>query len=139
MPVHIIHINCENTELLNSIAGDVFDNEINPDFLSDYVKDKNHIMLIALKNNIVVGQVSSVIHRHIDKPMELYIDNLGVTPSCQRQGIATKLVKSALTIAKKVGCGEIWVAVEPKNQQAKYFYASLNYSMQKALIFEGCL
>lgn len=139
MPVNIIHINYENTELLNSIAEDVFDKEIDSDFLSDYVKEKNHIMLIALKNNIVVGQVSSVIHRHIDKPMELYIGNLGVTPSCQRQGIATKLVGNVLAIAKKVGCGEIWMAIEPKNQQAEYFYASLNYSTQKALIFEGRL
>lgn len=139
MPVNIIHINCENIELLNSIAEDVFDKDIDSEFLSNYVKEKNHIMIVALKNSIVVGQVSSVVHRHIDKPMDLYIGNLGVTPSCQRQGIATKLVENVLAVAKKVGCEEIWVAIEPENQQAKCFYTSLNYSTQRALIFEGCL
>jgi len=139
LPVNVIHLSCDNTELLNSIAADVFDKEINFEFLSNYVKEKNHIMLVALKNNVVVGQVSSVIHKHIDKPMELYINNLGVTPSCQRQGIATELIDNLLTIAKKAGCGEIWVATEPENQQANDFYTSLNFSKQKAFIFEGNL
>jgi len=139
LPVNIIQISYENTELLNSIAEDVFDNEIDFEFLSNYVKEKSHLMLIALTNNVVVGQVSSVIHIHIDRPMELYINNLGVTPSCQRQGIATKLIENSLAIAKEMGCEEIWVATEPENRQARRFYASLNFSMQKAFVFESSL
>ncbi len=95
MQINIAHITYDNTELLNLIVEDGFDKEVDFNFLSSYVK--SHIMLAALKNGVVIGQVSSVIQNHIDIPMELYIDDLGVTPLCQRQSVAIKLI----TITKK--------------------------------------
>lgn len=139
MAIDIVHLNQDNSEFLGSVAEDVFDENINFDYLAKYVTEENHIMLVALHEEVVIGQVISVIHRHPDKPTELYVDDLGVSPKFQRQGVATLMLKELLLIARERGCKEIWVATEPDNEQAKGFYSSLNLSTRTALIFEGDL
>ena len=107
--------------------------------MAKYVTEESHIMLIALHKNVVIGQVLSVIHRHPDKSTELYVDDLGVSPKFQRQGIATLMFKELLLLARERGCKEIWMTTEPDNEQAKGFYSSLNLGARAALIFEGDL
>ena len=63
-------------------------------------------MLVALRAGEVVAQVAAVIHRHPDKPTELYIDEVGVTPALQRQGIARAMLEQMLALGKALGCAE---------------------------------
>jgi acetyltransferase (GNAT) family protein len=56
--------------------------------------------ILALREGEVVAQVAAVIHRHPDKPTERYIDEVGVTPALQRQGIACRMVAEMFALGK---------------------------------------
>ncbi|MCG2783807.1 MAG: GNAT family N-acetyltransferase [Anaerolineae bacterium] len=139
MTVEIIQIDESNMGLLKSIDQDIFDEKIDPVRLAALLKEQNHILLAAITEGMVVGQVLAQIHRHPDKPTELYIDDLAVSETVQRRGIATRLLEHLFEIAAKRGCQEIWVATEPENEPAKKFYGSLKLSMRQVVVFEGYL
>ena len=124
MSIQIKHLEVGDEAMLERVATDVFDAEINLDYLRSYLAEASHHMIVAVKDNEVVGQIRAVLHKHPDRPNELYIDNLGVTPTLQRQGIATKLFDAMLELGKRLGCEEAWLATESDNSQAKGFYES---------------
>jgi len=137
MMVSIVKIENDNANLLRNVAEDVFDYPVNWDLLKSYLTESNHLMFVALLENRVVGQILGVIHKHPDKVTELYIDDLGVTPDLQRQGIATKLTTAIFAEARQLGCREVWVATEPDNDLALAFYRSLGLSARTTTVFEG--
>lgn len=121
--------------ILGRVATDVFDEAIDPDYLRSYLAEANHHMIVAIQAHEVVGQIRAVLHRHPDRPPELYIDNLGVTPTLQRQGIATKLLDAMLGLGKTLGCEEAWLATESNNTQAKGFYESYKALDPEPMVF----
>jgi ribosomal protein S18 acetylase RimI-like enzyme len=122
--IRIRHLKVGDEAVLERVAADVFDEAIDHNYLSSYLSEANHHMMVAINAGEVVGQIRSVIHKHPDRPPELYIDNLGVTPTLQRQGIATQLLDAMLGLGKTLGCEEAWLATESNNNQAKGFYES---------------
>ncbi len=137
MNLEIIQINESNSNYLDCLDEDIFDQTIAPDLLAQYFKEANHIMVVARSDERVIGQVLGVIGRHPDKPTELYIDDMAVSEPFQRKGIATKMLKKVFAVGASIGCKEIWVATEPDNEAAKACYNSLNLSSRIALVFEG--
>jgi aminoglycoside 6'-N-acetyltransferase I len=97
------------------------------------LKEQNNILLVAINEGVVIGQVLAVIHRHPDKPTESYIDDLGVSEKFRRRGIATRLLKQLYIIGVERGCEEVWVATEPDNEPAIKFYNSLNLEARKVI------
>ena len=81
-------------------------------------------MIVALADGLVVGQCAAVIHRHPDKVSELYIDEVGVSPAFQRQGIARQMLDAMFALGREQGCGEAWVGTEPDNVAARALYES---------------
>jgi ribosomal protein S18 acetylase RimI-like enzyme len=106
------------------VADGVFDEPIDPDRLRAYLAEPGHLMLVALDAGEVVAQVAAVIHRHPDKPTELYVDEVGVAPARQRQGIARCMFDQMLALGKALGCEEAWVGTEPDNGPARGLYES---------------
>lgn len=122
MDVQIIRVGPEQAVLLDRVAEDVFDDRIDLGRLAAYVADPSHMMVVALANGEVVGQARGVVHLHPDEPTELYIDNLGVTPSRKREGIATRLLDDLVAWGKSRGCEQAWVGTEPDNEPARALY-----------------
>jgi ribosomal protein S18 acetylase RimI-like enzyme len=111
-----------DTAILDRIAVDVFDEPVDPKRLAAYLSAPGHFMIVALAGDVVVGQCAAVIHRHPEKPTELYIDEMGVTPSLWRQGIARRMLNEMFALGKSMGCGEAWVGTEHENAAAKGLY-----------------
>jgi aminoglycoside 6'-N-acetyltransferase I len=124
MTIEIKRLVAGDEGILEHVAIDVFDEDIDPNYLAAYLAQPNHYMIVAINDNQVVGQIRAVIHKHPDRADELYIDNLGVTTTLQRQGIATKLLDAMLELGKRLGCEEAWLATESDNTRAKGFYES---------------
>lgn len=111
--------------LLERVAVDVFDHEPDPQRLAAYLSAPGHHMMVTLLDGEIVAQVAAVVHRHLDQPTELYMDNLGVTPRLQRQGIARELVRRMFDFGRSIGCEEAWVATEVDNEPARRLYENL--------------
>jgi ribosomal protein S18 acetylase RimI-like enzyme len=122
--VEIRPVTSADATLFDRVAEDVFDAPIDPDRLAAYLAEPCHHMVVALRAGEVVGQVAAVIHRHPDKPAELYIDEVGVTPALQRQGIARRMLAEMLALGKALGCEEAWVGTEVDNDPARGLYQS---------------
>lgn len=136
MTTEIVRIESGNTHLLNRVAADVFDEPIHPGRLARLAQEQHQILLVAMSEGIVIGQLLAAVHRHPDKPTELYIDDLATKPTHQRQGIASTLVEKAVAIGREAGCEEIWVLTESDNEAANALYGSFGWRQSLAHMFE---
>lgn len=117
-----------STELLSRVADDVFDGPVSPTSAAGFLAASGHAMFVALKDGVVVGQIRGVIHQQPDGEPQLYIDNLGVAPAEQRQGLGRLLLVSLLTWGGQLGCTLCWVATETDNAEALGFYEATGFS-----------
>lgn len=124
MNVEIRRLYAGDDALVKRIVEDVFDEPVRADRLAAYLASPGHFMIVALADGIVVGQCAAVIHRHPDKVTELYIDEVGVSPAFQRQGVARKMLDAMFALGREQGCGEAWVGTEPDNVPARALYES---------------
>ncbi|ESX50929.1 MULTISPECIES: GNAT family N-acetyltransferase [unclassified Mesorhizobium] len=125
MSVEIRRLYPGDDALVKRIAEDVFDEPVRADRLAAYLASSSgHLMIVALADGVVVGQCAAVIHRHLDKVSELYIDEVGVSPAYQRHGIARKMLDAMFALGREQGCGEAWVGTEPDNVPARALYES---------------
>lgn len=122
MDIDIRQVRAGDEHVFSRVADDVFDEPVRADRLKAYLAAPGHLMVVALRDGVVVGQTAAVVHRHPDKPTELYIDEVGVTPALQRQGIARKMLDAMFAIGRELGCEEAWVGTEPDNLAARRLY-----------------
>lgn len=120
--VAILRLGGDNAALLDNAADDVFDDAVDPARLAAYLADPGHLLAVAVVDGQVIGQCQAVIHRHVDQPTELYIDNLGVAEAFKRQGVASRLVQAMFAWGRELGCEEAWVGTEPDNAEGRGFY-----------------
>ncbi len=135
MDARIELIGPENIDLLDDIATEVFDAPLTDSWLVDHIADPSNILLVALKVDIVVGQLKAVLHRHPEKPPGLFIEELGVGSHHRRQGIATALMQAATALAKQHGCAELWLATEPENDPANALYKVMGLEGQHVVMY----
>lgn len=122
MNVDILRVGPGSAAVLERVAEDVFDDDIDPARVAAYLAEPGHLMVLAVSGGEVVGQARGIVHRHPDLPTELYIDNLGVTPARKREGIATRLLGELVKWGREKGCEEAWVGTEPDNEPARALY-----------------
>lgn len=105
------------------VAEGVFDHAIDPACLAAYLATPGHFFIAAFADGVMIAQLAAVLHRHPDlRPTELYIDELGVAPAFQRQGIAARLLETAFALGRELGCSEAWLGTEPDNLPAQMLY-----------------
>jgi ribosomal protein S18 acetylase RimI-like enzyme len=112
----------DDAALFDHVAEDVFDEPVDRARLAAYLAEPGHHMVVAIHGGVIVGQTAAVVHRHPDKPSELYIDEVGVAPEFRRRGIARRMLESMLDHGKSIGCEEAWVGTEPDNLPARGLY-----------------
>ncbi len=135
MDIEIIQVTPGNEALFERVAAEVFDEPVDQRRLVAYLAEPGHHMLVALRDGEVVAQVAAVIHRHPDKPTELYIDEVGVTPALQRQGLARRMLDRMFALGKTLGCEEAWVGTETDNVAAKGLYLSRGAEAEPFLMY----
>ncbi len=135
MDFQILRITAENTDVLDAIAEDVFDDVIRPHLLSVYLADPKNFFFVAIADGVVIGQARGMHHLQPDRATELYIDNLGVTPSHQRNGVATALMKALIEAGTGDEVEDVWLGTEQDNDQAVGFYRSMGLLETKMVMF----
>lgn len=127
---------------LARVADGVFDDPIDSDAARAFLADPRHHLVVALDGEVVVGFVSAVHYAHPDKPRpELWINEVGVAPTHQGQGIGKAMLREMLALAKELGCSLAWVLTERDNLPAMRLYAAAGgqAAPQDAVMFEFAL
>jgi ribosomal protein S18 acetylase RimI-like enzyme len=123
--------------LLDRVAEDVFDEAIDPARLTAFLAEPRHMMVLAIApDGLVVGQARAIIHLSPDEADILYIDNMGVDPAFQRQGLGGKLLDELLAWGKERGCEVAWLATETDNLPARALYDSRGSEAQEMVFYE---
>lgn len=120
--VEIVRMAPDNVVLLDRVTDDVFDLPVDPARREAWLAAPGHHMILAVADGTVVGMIAAMIHRHVDKPTELYIDEVGVDARWQRQGIGRRLFAAMLEWGRELGCAEAWVGTEADNVAARRLY-----------------
>lgn len=132
-------LTADDCDVLQLVADDVFDDSIDPDAAAEFLADARHHLAVAIADGLVVGFVSAVHYLHPDKPApELWINEVGVAPTHQGQGLARKLMQAMLDEGRRLGCSVAWVLTHRSNTPAMRLYAASGGSQAKedAVMFE---
>lgn len=117
-------LNSSDIAVLDHVAPDVFDDDLRPALVTEFLRDDRHHLAVALDIGQVVGFASGVHYVHPDKPPELWINEVGVAPSHQGRGIGKAVLQALLQHARRLGCREAWVLTDRSNDAARRLYAS---------------
>ena len=125
MDVDIHLLSSENSELLERVGLEVFDNPIDAVQLQTFLDDDRHIMFVAVNNDMVVGMASAVEYFHPDKRPQLWINEVGVASTHRKRGIGRRLVEALLNVANDRGCVFAWLGTEIDNKPAQSCFGSV--------------
>jgi ribosomal protein S18 acetylase RimI-like enzyme len=114
-----------DTALLTRVAPGVFDHDLQPALIREFLGDSRHHLVVAIDGDIIVGFASAVHYVHPDKPAELWINEVGVAPTHRRQGLAQRLLQTLFELGTRLGCREAWVLTSPANQAALQLYEAV--------------
>ncbi len=112
--------------VLENVAGDVFDNAVDPALAAEFLSDPRHHIIVAIDEGQVVGMVTSFHYVHPDKQPQMFINELGVDEAWRRRGIARRLMEAMLAHGATLGCTEAWVGTEEENVPARNLYESIS-------------
>ena len=126
MPIEVRVLNAADEALVAATPPDVFDDPIDPAALALFLRDDRHHLIGALDGGALIGFVSALHYVHPDKPApEFWLNEVGVAESHQGQGIAKRLMRETLTLAKTLGCNAAWVITGADNAAANALYAAM--------------
>lgn len=126
MPIEIKILRQGDSSILDHVAPDVFDDPILPQAVQNFLASSQHHLAVAIEDGMVVGFASAVEYFHPDKPRpELWVNEVGVSPSHQNRGIGKALMQALLEVARDAGCSEAWVLTERNNQPAMKLYQAV--------------
>lgn len=118
-------LSATNLACLDRVAPEVFDNAIDPAQLERFSSDPRHIMLVAIEDGLVVGMASAVEYFHPDKPAQLWINEVGVSPAYQRRGIGRALTAALVGEGRKRGVAYAWLGTAKDNAAARACFGSV--------------
>jgi len=126
MSIEIRVLRHDEGTILENVAPDVFDDPVIQQVAEQFLGDPRHHLAVAIDGNLVVGFASGVHYLHPDKLQpEFWINEVGVAPTHQAQGLGKALMRSLLQVAQSLGCAEAWVLTERSNKSAMRFYKSV--------------
>ena len=115
----------ERADQLARVAAGVFDNEVRPDYLTAFIEQPSNAMFIAVDDGVVVGMASGFVYGHPDKPLQMFINEVGVSEDYRRKGIGRQLVQALLNEAKSRGCTDAWLGTELMNESGNACFSSV--------------
>jgi ribosomal protein S18 acetylase RimI-like enzyme len=122
-PAVSLHILSPDTaSLLDGVDDDVFDHPVQPALLRAFLANPSNVLVVAAVSGQVVGMASGMAYVHPDKPVALFINEVGVSARFHGHGIGRKLMSAILAWGRERGCAEAWVATEQSNTAARALY-----------------
>ena len=124
MGVELRRLQPDDAAVLTRVADGVFDDPVRPDLTAEFLADRRHHLIVAIDEGLVVGMITALDYVHPDKPLQLWINEVGVAPTHQRRGIGRALVHAMLEHGRALGCTEAWLGTEHDNVAARALYGA---------------
>ena len=125
-PAFAVHlVTAANAALLDRVDVDVFDHGVRPEYLERFLANPDHLLVVAVADGTVIGMASGMAYAHPDKPLQLFVVEMGVADRFQRRGVGAALLDELLRLGRDLGCREAWVATEVGNAPARGLYRAL--------------
>lgn len=105
-------------------AEGVFDDPLRPDMAARFLAHPDHHLFGAISDARLIGFVSAITYLHPDKPVELWINEVGVHEDFHRRGIGRQLLLATLDHARALACAGAWVLTNSGNSAARGLYAA---------------
>jgi len=121
-PIKVMLLTATDLAVLERVDPDVFDNPVQPKLASQYLANPGNLIAVAIHEGVVVGMASAIAYVHPDKPLQLFINEVGVAEKCRGQGLGKRLISALLEQGSILGCTEAWVATEANNHAARALY-----------------
>jgi aminoglycoside 6'-N-acetyltransferase I len=118
-------LTASDSSLLLNAADDVFDNPVDEQLAREFLGDPRHHIVVAISDGVVIGFASAIHYVHPDKRAELWINEVGVAPPHQNQGVGKAIMREMLQLAKQLGCVNAWVLTDRSNAAANALYKSV--------------
>lgn len=97
-----------------------------PDYLRARLSDPDFVMLVAMREDGVVGALAGYILRKFEQARsELYIYDLAVASHVRRRGVATALIEALKPIGRAAGAWTIFVQADYEDDPAVALYTKL--------------
>jgi ribosomal protein S18 acetylase RimI-like enzyme len=135
MSIEIRTLGPTDAAVLGKVAPDVFDGPVDPELSAEFLGDSRHNNAVALDGDTVVGMASAVDYVHPDKPRQLWINEVGVTSTHRRLGLARRMLQALFQRGRERGCTEAWVGTEHTNEAARALYAGLDGSEEPFVLY----
>lgn len=105
-------------------AGALFDDPLRPDMAARFLAHPDHHLFAAIAAGTMIGFVSAVSYLHPDKPLEYWLNEVGVDEAWHRRGVGRRLMHAALDHGWRMGCTSAWVLTNSSNRAARGLYAA---------------
>jgi ribosomal protein S18 acetylase RimI-like enzyme len=132
MVIEVRILTSADIAVLDHVVDGVFDGPVVPSLAAEFLADDRHYICVAIEDGLVIGFASAVRYVHPDKPSEMWINEVGVSPRFQRRGIGKAMISRLLTEAQTNGCREAWVLTDDDNTAARALYRSAGGSAKQA-------
>lgn len=123
--VEIKMLGRNDAHALEHVADGVFDFEVSAAWAAAFLRDDHHHLAVALSDGVIVGFASGVTYLHPDKPVELWVNEVGVAESHQGQGVGKGVMRALLEHGRSLGCVTAWVLTDRANLAATRLYAAV--------------
>ena len=123
MTVELRLLGPHDAPVLDHVAPDVFDHAVDPRWTAEFLADARHHVAVALEDGVVVAMASGVHYVHPDKAPQLFVNEVGVAPTHQGQGLGRRVLERLLQHGAALGCTEAWVLADRENTVARRLYA----------------
>ncbi len=124
--VEVKLLSAADLAVLEHVDAGVFDNPIRLELAAQYLANQSNLLAVAIQDGVVVGMASAMAYIHPDKPLQLFIGEVGVSQRCRGRGLGKRLMHTLLEHGCIIGCTEAWVATEEKNIPARALYTAVD-------------
>jgi ribosomal protein S18 acetylase RimI-like enzyme len=132
MPVEVRVLGSSDAAVLARVAPEVLDRGVDPALAAEFLADPRHHIAVAIEDGTVVAFASGVHYVHPDKPTELWINEVGVSPAHRRRGLGALVVGALLAEGRTLGCVNAWVLTDRSNEAAMRLYRGAGASRRRA-------
>ena len=123
----IRYVNEQDRNSSKEVNGEPFVDGYEDGFLEKFLISSDKFILVAEKDNQVIGYLSCEEKNKIQEDSFIYLDDFCVDGSYRGYGIGTRLVQTAEEYSQKNNFGHLRLHVESGNSNSIRFYSNLGF------------